>query len=46
MFHKALKHGVLIDFENLDDPATKYLQFPYVVTLAFQMMLLAPIEYF
>jgi hypothetical protein len=28
VFHKALRHGVIIDFENLDDPTTKYLQFP------------------
>jgi hypothetical protein len=30
VFHKALRHGVLIDFENLDDPSTKYAQFPFV----------------
>lgn len=31
IFHKALRHGVLIDFENMDDPSTKYCQFPFVL---------------
>jgi hypothetical protein len=28
---KALRHGVLIDFENMDDASTKYCQFPFVL---------------
>jgi len=28
VFHKALRHGVILDFENMDDPATKYLKAP------------------
>jgi len=33
VFHKALRHGVLIDFENLDDPTTKYAQLPFVLAI-------------